>query len=226
LTFRQLAWWTSGILVLFLALVTPLSLIADRYLFSAHMLQHVLLTLIAPPLLYLGMPSWFFDPLKRMPAVLRALRVAANPFVAFAAFNITFVAWHIPALYNLALYSAEIHLLEHATMFATAMLTWLPVLSPTRLLPRLPLPAQVLYLFLQSFVGTGLGALITLAREPIYIFYSQASRFWGISALDDQVWAGLIMWVGTAMIFLLALTIVFFRWFGAGGPIEGEHKFI
>ena len=72
----------------------------------------------------------------------------------------------------------------------------MPVLSPTKLFPRLPLPVQVFYVFLQSIVGTGLGAILTLSREPIYVFYAQAPRIWGIPVLEDQVWAGLIMWVG------------------------------
>jgi len=208
------------------ALITPLSLISDQYLFSAHMLQHILLTLVAPPLMLLGLPGWLFDPLRDKPTLLRIGRFLTNPFVAFASFNVVFVAWHVPALYNLALYSTAIHLLEHATIVFTAFLTWMPVLSPTKLFPRLPLPVQVFYVFLQSIVGTGLGAILTLSREPIYVFYAQAPRIWGIPVLEDQVWAGLIMWVGASMIFLLVLTVIFFRWFGAKGPIEGEHGFV
>ncbi|HZQ05834.1 MAG TPA: cytochrome c oxidase assembly protein [Anaerolineae bacterium] len=226
ITSRQLTFWTLGILTLIVALITPLSTLSDQYLFSAHMLQHVLLTLVAPPLMLLGLPSWFFEPLRTRPALLQFARSLTNPFFAFAAFNVIFVSWHIPMFYNLALYSSFIHLLEHASMIFTALLLWMPILSPTKLLPRLPLPVQVLYIFLASIIGTGLGAILTLAPQPIYIFYTQAPRIWGISALDDQIWAGLIMWIGAGMILLLALTIVFFRWFGAKGPIEGEHEFI
>lgn len=225
-TSRQLTFWTLGILALIVALITPLALLADAYLFSAHMLQHIFLTLIAPPLMLLGLPSWLFEPLKTRPALLKFARSVCNPFFAFAAFNVVFVAWHIPALYNLALYSPQVHLLEHVTIIATALLTWMPVLSPTPLLPRLALPLRVFYAFLQSIVGTGLGGILTLAKEPIYVFYTQAQRIWGIPVLEDQVWAGLLMWVGAAMIWLLVLTIIFFRWFGAKGPIEGEHGFV
>lgn len=225
-TSRQLMFWTFGILALIVALITPISLLSDQYLFSAHMLQHVLLTLVAPPLLLLGLPAWLFDPLKTHPTLLRLARNLTNPFVAFGLFNVVFVGWHVPALYNLALYSTPIHLLEHATMVATALLLWMPILSPTRLLPRIPLPVQILYIFLNSVIGTGLGAIITLAPQPIYLFYAEAPRIWGIGVMDDQSYAGLIMWIGAGMIFLLALTIIFFHWFGANGPIEGEHEFI
>jgi len=222
----QLFCWTAGILTLVLGLVTPLSTLADQYLFSAHMLQHILVTLIAPPLMLLGLPAWVFEPLLRVPWLLRLARSLTRPLAAFLIFNVTFAAWHIPALYNLALYAAPVHLLEHFTMVFAAFLLWMPVLSPTPLLPRAPLPVQVLYIFLSSVLSTGLGALITLAKQPIYIFYAQAPRIWGISVLDDQVVAGLIMWAGAAAIFLLALSIVFFYWFGAKGPIQGEHEFV
>lgn len=225
-TSKQLAYWTLGILALIVALITPLSLLSDQYLFSAHMAQHLLLTLVAPPLMLLGTPAWFFEPLRTRPAILNLARSLCNPFFAFAAFNVTFVAWHIPALYTLALSWPVIHLLEHVTIVATAFLTMMPLLSPTKLIPRLPLPLQVFYAFLQSIVGTGLGAILTLAKEPIYLFYAQAPRIWGIPALEDQVWAGLLMWSGAALIWLLILTIVFFRWFGAKGPIQGEHEFV
>src|SRR5581483_4416376 len=104
-TMRQLTFWTLGILTMIVALITPLALLSDQYLFSAHMLQHVLLTLVAPPLMLLGLPGWFFEPLRTRPALLQFARSLTNPFFAFASFNIVFVAWHIPALYNLALYS-------------------------------------------------------------------------------------------------------------------------
>jgi len=223
---KQLTYWTLGILTLIIALITPLSALADLYLFSAHMLQHILLMLVAPPLLLLGTPSWFFEPLRTRPVLLSLARNLCNPFIAFGLFNVVFVGWHAPALYDLALYSPPTHLLEHLTIVLTAFLTWMPLLSPTVLIPRLPLPLQVFYAFLQSIVGTALGAILTLAPEPIYVFYTQAARIWAIPVLEDQVWAGLIMWAGAALLWLLTLTIVFFRWFNANGPVEGEHKFI
>lgn len=226
ITTFQLVCWTAGILTLVLALVTPVSTLADQYLFSAHMFQHVLLTLIAPPLMLLGLPGWLFNPLENIPWLLALARKLTRPFLAFVIFNVTFAAWHIPSFYNLALYSTPVHLLEHFTMVFSAFLLWMPVLSPTPLLPRAPLPVQVLYIFLASVLSTGLGALITLAKQPIYVFYAQASRIWGVSVLDDQVIAGLIMWAGAAAIFLIALSIVFFYWFSAKGPIAGEHEFI
>lgn len=226
ITSRRLLFWTAGILVLIAALITPLSLLSDQYLFSAHMLQHVLLTLIAPPLLLMGLPGWIFNPLEKTPWLLAWVRKLTGPFMAFAAFNVVFVVWHIPGFYNLALYSPVIHLLEHFSMVLSALLLWMPVLSPTPLLPRAPLPVQVLYIFLASVISTGLGALITLAKGPIYIFYAQAPRIWAIPVMDDQIWAGLIMWVGAGLVFLFALSLVFFHWFAAKGPIAGEHNFI
>lgn len=221
-TTGQLTAFTCGILTLFVALVSPLDYFANYYWFSAHMLQHILLTLVAPPLLLLGLPGWLFDPLEDHAALLRLARFLTNPYVAFFSFNVVFALWHLPSLYQLALEDPIVHIFEHATLFATAILTWMPMLSPTLLLPRLSLPAQVLYLFLQSFMPTGLGALITFDKEPLYSFYAQAPRLLNVNVIEDQVYAGLIMWLGGSLILLLALTFIFFKWFGREGPIEGQ----
>jgi putative membrane protein len=218
----QLTSFTSGIFILFLALVSPLDKLSDQYWFSAHMAQHLLLTLAAPPLLLLGAPAWLFEPLRRSRALLSLARGLTNPLLAFAAFNFVFSIWHVPSLYNAALYSEPLHIFEHLTMIATAVWTWMPVLSPTPLLPRASPPLQVLYMFFQSIVPTGLGALITFASEPLYTFYASAPRVAGVSLMDDQIYAGLIMWIGGALAFLLSLTIIFFKWFGREEPAPGQ----
>ncbi len=218
----QLALFTAGIFTIVLALLSPLDLLSDKHWFNAHMTQHLLLTLIAPPLLLLGTPAWIFEPLRRHASLLSIARALTSPLVAFFAFNIVFALWHLPALYNRALENEALHIVEHLTFMATATLTWMPVLSPTPLLPRLAQPSQVLYLFLQSLLPSGLGAVITFASAPLYSFYVSAPRIWGVSAMEDQVWAGLVMWIGGAFIFLFALTFVFFKWFGREEPLEGQ----
>jgi cytochrome c oxidase assembly factor CtaG len=222
LTSGQFAAFTSGILVLVIALLSPLDLLGDYYLFSAHMTQHMLLTLVAPPLLLIGTPGWLFEPLRRWRRVSDSLRLLANPYVAFLSFNVVFALWHAPSLYDAALASEPLHILEHLTFIGTALLTMLPVMSPTPLLPRLAPPVQVLYLFLQSLPPTALGAIIAFDSAPLYSFYIEAPRIWGMSVMEDQVYAGLIMWIGGALIWLFALTIVFFKWFNREEPIEGQ----
>lgn len=221
-TSGQFGLFTSGIAILFLALVSPLDRLGDQFWFSAHMTQHLLLTLAAPPLLLLGLPAWLFEPLREHRRLLAAARSLCNPYIAFLSFNVVFALWHLPALYDLALNSEPVHILEHLSFIATATLTWLPLLSPTPLLPRLALPLQVLYLFLQSFPPTILGAIIVFDPQPLYPFYALAPRLWSIAATDDQIYAGLIMWIGGAFVFLLALTIVFFKWFNRQEAVEGQ----
>jgi len=203
-----------GSLVLFIALCSPIETLGDGYLLSAHMIQHLLITLVAPPLLLIGTPRWLFRPLLRLPLARPIGRLLTNPIVAFLSFNIVFAGWHIPAYYETTLRSTPIHALEHLMFIATATLTWWPVFSPMDELPRLPDPAQCLYLFLESIPPTILGALITFAGWVLYPTYARAPRVWGISPQIDQQAAGLIMWIPGALVYLLVLTVVFFRWFG------------
>ena len=202
-----------GSLVLFIALCSPIETLGDGYLLSAHMIQHLLITLIAPPLLLLGTPRWLFRPLLRLPLALPIGRLLTNPVVAFLSFNIAFAAWHVPAFYEATLRSLPIHVLEHVMFIATATLTWWPVFSPMDELPRLSDPAQCLYLFIQSIPPTILGALITFADFVLYPTYARAPRVWDLSPQLDQQAAGLIMWIPGALVYLVVLTVVFFRWF-------------
>lgn len=202
-----------GVLIMFIALVSPLDALGDRYLLSAHMIQHLLITMIAPPLLLIGTPRWLFRPLLRLPLGRPVGRLLTNPLVGFLAFNFTFVIWHTPAYYDAALQSEPIHILEHVLFFTTAVLTWLPIFSPLDELPPIPPPAQCLYLFFESIPPTILGALITFAGGVLYPTYARAPRLWGLTAEVDQQAAGLIMWIPGALIYLAVLTVVFFRWF-------------
>lgn len=218
----QFASFAGGLAVLVIALVSPLDRLGDDYLFSAHMTQHILLTLVAPPLLLFGLPSWIFEPLRNHVKTIKIARFLSNPYVAFLSFNFAFAIWHVPSWYGAALDSEPIHFLEHLSFIGTATLTWLPILSPTPFMPRMAPPVQVLYLFLQSLPATVLGSIIAFASAPLYSFYAQAPRTWGLGVMEDQLYAGLIMWIGGALIWLLALTLVFFNWFNREEPIEGQ----
>lgn len=210
----QLVLFLSGAFVIFFALVSPLDELGDRYWFSAHMVQHLLLTLGGPPLLLLGTPGWLVQPLLKNRAVLRIGRWLTSPVIALGLFNVVFALYHVPALYDLSLRNDAFHILMHLLLMATAVITWWPVLSPVKELPRLAYPAQILYLFLESIPPTVLAALITFAETVLYPTYNAAPRLSGVSALADQQAAGLIMWLPGTMVYLLALTIVFFKWFG------------
>ncbi len=210
----QKAWFLFGILIMWFALVSPLDQMSDEYLFSAHMVQHILLTLVAPPLLLVGTPGWMLRPLLRNDRVKRVARVLTVPLVAFAGFNLDFMIWHVPSLYQATLEHQAIHIVEHLLFIGTAFLNWWPILSPFPELPRLPYPAQILYLFLDAVPSTVLGAIFVFASSVMYPTYAAAPRIFGVGALDDQMFGGLIMAMPGGMIYLVALSIIFFLWLG------------
>jgi putative membrane protein len=209
---RQAAFY-SGLVVTLIALATPLDTLADAYLFTAHMLQHLLLTLGAAPLLLVGTPGWLLRDLLRTTRLTGFVRWARQPLIAFFAFNAVFALAHIPSLYELTLANEPLHATEHLIFIATAMLMWMPVLSP---IPDIaaPYPAlgQVLYLFLQTVPASLLGALLSATASAYYPTYIQAPRISPLGPVADQQLGGLIMWVGSGLYFLIATGVVFFAW--------------
>ena len=210
---RLIATFTAGVLVIFVALVSPLHVLSDHYLFSAHMSQHLLLTLVAPPLLIMGTPDWLLRPIVRTRMMFRLLRISTHPIVAFAVFNLVFALWHIPALYNVSVTNHGVHIAEHLLFLATATVMWWPVTSKMPELPRLSYPLQMGYFFLLSLAQIIVFATITFAKEPIYEYYVVAPRLYSISPIEDQQIGAIIMKVGSGLLFLTLLAITFFRWF-------------
>jgi putative membrane protein len=209
---RQGAFY-SGILLALVALASPLDTIADEYLFTAHMLQHLLLILGVAPLLLAGTPGWLLRELLRVTRLTGFVRWARHPLIAFFGFNLIFALAHLPAFYELTLAIEPLHAAEHLLFIATAMLMWMPVLSPV---PDISAPypplGQVLYLFLQTVPASLVGGLLSLSGTASYPTYALAPRITALSALEDQQLGGLIMWVGAGIYFLLATGVVFFAW--------------
>jgi putative membrane protein len=209
---RQAAFY-AGLLVLLIALATPLDAVADTYLFTAHMLQHLLLTLGAAPLLLAGTPGWLLRDVLRASRLTGLVRWARHPLVAFCTFNLVFSLAHVPSFYELTLTSEPLHALEHLVFLGTAMLMWMPVLSPVPdIAPPYPPLGQVLYLFLQTIPSGLVGALLAASGTAVYTTYVLASRVTGLSPQEDQQLGGLIMWVGSGLYFLIATAVVIFVW--------------
>ncbi len=205
----------GALIVLAGALNGPLHDLSDRYLFSAHMVQHLLLTLVVPPLLLSSLTPGRIAPLFTIPGVVSILRRLTRAPIAFVLYNSVLVIWHVPGPYNAALEWHPLHVLQHLTLMSTATLAWWPILSPAPDLPGASYPAQMLYLFLLGIPMTAVAALVTMADVPLYSVYSAAPRVAGLSPLEDQRLGGLIMWIpGTAVPFV-AFTAVFFRWASA-----------
>jgi putative membrane protein len=217
---REPALFLGGLIVLLVALNGPLHDLSDYYLFSAHMVQHLLLTLMVPPLLLAGTPGWMADALvgpvlRRRRSVGALAHALTRPVAALGLYAVALVGWHLPAPYEAALEHHAWHVAEHLVLLATAVVAWWPVLSPSALLPGLHYGPQILYLFAFGIPMTVVAAMITGAEQTLYPFYAAAPRLFGLTALDDQRLGGLIMWVPASLIPLLAFTVVFFRWAAA-----------
>ena len=210
---RKVATFTLGVLVVVVAILSPLHVLSDVYLFSAHMVQHILLTLVAPPLLILGTPDWLLRPFLRTTVAFRIARVLTHPVVAFAAFTLVFSLWHVPGLYNLSVTYHGVHIGEHILFMATAAMMWWPLTSPMAELPRVSYPIAIMYLFLLSIGQIVVFGSITFAPEPLYKWYVSAPRIWGITPLADQQIGAVIMKMGGGAIFLLLIIVLFFRWY-------------
>ena len=200
-----------GIFFMFLSLVSPLDELGDSYLFSAHMVQHLVLTMIGPPLLVIGTPGWFIKPLVRNKIAFRVAKALTYPAVAFVLYNVDFWLWHAPPLYNATLENQNIHILEHLTFIVFGILNWWPIFSQSKDLPRLSIGGQVLYLFLSGMPSVLLGAGLTFS-PPLYAPYIAAPRVWGISAATDQQLGGLIMWVPVSISYIVVMSVLFIRW--------------
>ena len=220
----------AGLAVLLGSLTGPLHDLSDYYLFSAHMIQHLLLAFAMPPLLLYGTPGFMLAPLLRHPFVRDLGRRLTRPSGAFACFNLVLVAWHLPPLYNLAMEHHGVHIVQHLMIMVASVILWWPVLSPSPELPRAPYPVQMLYLFVVGLPMVVVSIFISMAGSVLYPYYAAAPRVWPVlTPHADQHLGGLIMWIPGGLVFLLAISVVFFRWQAAGGddvavaPLGASH---
>jgi putative membrane protein len=207
----------AALLVFYLAVGSPLDQIGERFLFSAHMLQHQLLIYPAAILFLLGLPAWMIDPVLARPALRRPLAFLFHPLVCGAIFTLVIGVWHMPDLYDWALRDKVVHIAEHLTFFGAALLYWWPVLSPSRLFPPRGYGVQMLYLLGVLIGMTPVFAYITFSRDILYPTYEFAPRlFPDFSAVDDQLLAGTGMKLVGLLVSGTAFAVSFFRWFQAG----------
>jgi len=210
----QLAAFLGGLAVIAVALASPLDTLAGGRL-SAHMVQHQLLLMLAPPLLWLGAPiapllRGLPRPIRRLVAAAlasRALRPVAHtiaqPAFGWVSFALAFWIWHAAPLYQLALRSHAWHHVEHACFVATAMLFWRPVIQSWPDRARWPRWTMIPYVLLADVQNTILAAILTFSDRLVYPAYASVTVD-GLSALDDQSLAGVIMWVPGSLVFLVA----------------------
>ncbi len=210
---RQVALFSSGVLVLYLATGSIVDHLADNFLLSAHVVELVMITLVAAPLLISGTPGWLVAYALRSARVARVARLVTHPLVGLAAYNGVLLITHLPFFYDWALRNEGPHFLMHAMWFSAGVLLWWPILSQTPQLPRLPYPLQMGYLFLQSLLPGVLASFINFADSVVYSFYEAAPRIWGLSPIEDQQIAGGLMKLFGSLILWSFLVAVFFRWY-------------
>lgn len=207
----------AAVVTMFFSLNGWLHDLSDSYLFSAHMLQHLLLAFVVAPLMVMGTPGWMLRPALRYRAVAAFGRAVTRPKVCFATFNVVMAGWHVPIMYNAAMAMHPLHIVMHLTMLAAAVMMWWPVLSPLPELPRLAYPMQMLYLFLMTIPMSIIAVCIVYSGEVLYPAYAAAPRVVALSPLQDQLIGGLIMWVPGGLYFFTVISVIFFKWQQADG---------
>ncbi len=204
--------WYSGVGLLWLVSGWPIHDIAETSLFTVHMVGHIVLSLIVPPLLLMGTPQWLADVTLGHPKIARILRPLAHPVPAFAIFNATFIVIHWPDLVGWMITNEMVHFGVHSWLFGAAVLMWLPVLSPTPAISKLGRPGQMFYLFLQSLLPTIPASFLTFSSVAIYPVYGDAALAFGITAVTDQTIAGIVMKLGGGLIIWSTIAVIWFRW--------------
>ena len=219
---RHALYFFAGDIILLVTLVGPLDVLADDYLFSAHMLEHLILELVVPPLFLLGLPVGLVERLLSWRPAAAVERVLGIPVLAWIIGIGTLWVWHFPIFYNAALANENIHIFQHLTFLVTATIFWWPILAPEGY-RRTTGMAAIFYLYFAALANGTLGALLTFAPVGFYPLYlhpdnelgalSLIRESWGLTPSADQQLGGLFMWVLGGAIFLWAVMAVFARWY-------------
>ncbi len=217
--------YACGVFVLLLALLSPIDTLGDGYLFSAHMLQHLLLVLIVPPLLLLGIPAAAYRTLLAWAPARRAEHALGHPLLAGFLGPGTLWVWHAPPLYDAALANQGVHILQHLTFLVTSTIFWWPVLAPADASRRLHPLGSIVYLMAALVDNSVLGIIITFAPVGLYPAYLHpfdrlgvlplVRGGWGLNPATDQQLGGVLMWVIGGPVYLLAGLGILVRWFAA-----------
>lgn len=207
---RQVAWFAAGLLTLWAASDWPVHDIAEQYLYSVHMSQHLLLSFAAPPMFLLATPTWLARLVLGTGRGYRFVRRMARPIPATVAFNAVVVFSHWPAVVNVSVSNPVLHYLVHVAVVLTALLMWLPVAGPLPEL-RFSLPVQMIYLFLQSIIPTVPAGWLTFADAAVYKTYDIPTRVFGLSVTHDQQLAGMQMKVLAGVFLWTVIAILFIR---------------
>ena len=214
--------FAGAMAMLWIASDWPLHDISEEYLYSAHMLQHMMLSYFLPPLVLLATPTWLMRVLVGDGGFYRVVVFFTRPVVAGVLFNVVVMITHIPLVVNASIENGPFHYSLHFLVVTLSLLMWMPVVGPLPELQISPL-GKCIYLFLMSIVPTIPAAWLTFADGAVYRNYDHPVRVWGLSVTDDQQIAGAIMKTGGAIFLWTIIIFIFFRRFAAG--YEDEHNY-
>ena len=223
ITTKQRNAFIAGVLLLWLASDWPVHDIAEEYLYSMHMFQHMVLSYFMPPLILLAIPKWMFDAVLGAGRVRKTFNWLAKPVIAGVLFNAIVMITHIPQIVNRSVSNAPLHYSMHVLLVVTALLVWVPICGPDRKL-HLQSGGKMIYLFLMSVVPTVPAAWLTFAEGAVYKHYDTAIRVWGLSVTTDQQIAGAIMKTGGAIFLWSIVVFLFFKRFSAGFSAEQSYR--
>ena len=209
---RRTTLFSLGMACLWFGADWPVHDLAEGYLYSAHMVQHMVFTLVAAPLLIAGTPTWMWRGVLSPRPVFVAFRFLTRPVVALIVFNGLLLFTHWPEVVEASVGSELTHFTLHVLLFGSAIVVWWPIMSPLVELPALTPPAQMMYLFVQSLAPTIPASFLTFGHTLLYPVYGTFPRIWGISALNDQLIAGLLMKIVGGLILWGFIATIFFRW--------------
>ncbi|MGH8017975.1 MAG: cytochrome c oxidase assembly protein [Opitutaceae bacterium] len=212
--------FACGILIFYLAVGSPLDQIGERFLFSAHMLQHMIIVYLVAPLILAGIPAWLLDAPLRRPALRGIARVLFSPVVAAVVYVLCMAVWHVPAAYDFALRDKLAHVIQHLMFLAAALVFWWPLASPSRLVPQKPPAVQMLYVFAAGVLQFPLVAFLSFSREPLYPTYAFAPRLVDLTPKEDQALGGALMGVGGMLIAIGLIARAFHQWAGKSPAID------
>jgi len=217
-TGRQKLFFTAAVALLWATSDWPVHDISEEYLYLVHMVQHMLLTLIIPPLFLLAVPEWLARLIVSSDGSSGVwVRRLTRPVVAAVVFNVLIALTHLSQVVNFSIENGVFHYFVHLCVFLAALLMWMPVVSPLPEL-RVSYPGQMMFLFLNSVLPTVPGGFLTVAEDPLYRVYNHDVRLWDISAVEDQQAAGLIMKLGGGFYIWAIIALLFFRWVSTNAP--------
>jgi putative membrane protein len=211
-TRRQLRRFTAGVLLMWIASDWPIHDISEEYLYSMHMLQHLMLTYFVPPLLLLATPKWLFDAIFGTGRGFRVIKFLSRAPVAGLLFNVMVMVAHIPDVVNRSVSNGPLHYSLHVLLIVTSLLMWMPVCGPLKEFQIAPM-SKMIYLFLNSVVATIPAGWLTFAEGVVYKHYNIPTRVWGVSVSNDQQIAGAIMKLGGSIFLWTIIVAMFFRHF-------------